>query len=320
MLAAHGFDRILIALEERRLAQTALMILLPGFLLLEYWSGEFPGRVIEVNPFYEQLAHEPDGTAIIQLPMGRGPSKHYLFLQTYHQQPIVEGLSARTPDEAYQYIRDNPLLLNWFENTPLDCNVLTGERVMPALNQLVVDGFQYIVVHHQEKEIPNLFAEYLPLEPVYQGSGLSAFKVADLKYQPPCPTIYARVTDLPSPEISTFITWDEKISLLGYDLPGIDPEANALPIALYWQALARMDESFVAYFHLIDPETGSLIAQADVIPRGWSYPTTLWEKDEVVEDTVLIPLENVPPGEYELRVGWYAADSAARLRPDSDQA
>jgi hypothetical protein len=251
--------------------------------------------------------------------MGRDPSKRYLFLQTYHRQPIVEGLSARTPTAAYQYIQNNPLLLNWFEDTPLDCSILTWERMMRALNQLVDDDFQYVVVHHSEAKVPDQYADYLPLEPVYQDSDLTAFKLADLRYQSPCPATYERVMDLPSPEISTSIVWDEKISLLGYHLPNIDRETKVLPITLYWQARTRMDESLTAYFHLIDSETGSLVAQADVIPRGWSYPTTLWEKGEVVEDTVQIPVENVPAGRYELRMGWFDGETGTRLTPVSDQ-
>jgi hypothetical protein len=320
MLAAYGFDRILLALDGRRTIQVALSFLLPALLLLEYWSGEFPGIIPNVNPFYEQLSTQSDDTAIIQLPMGRTASKRYMFLQTYHQQPIVEGLSARTPVDAYQYIHNNPILLNWLENTPLDCDILNWEQMVPAINQLVDDDIRYVVVHHQDDKVPDLYADYLPVDPVYQDSDLSAFNLVDLRYQPPCPTTYERVMDPPSPGISRFIAWEEKISLLGYDLPDIEPDATLLPIKLYWQAHSRMDASFVAYFHLVDLETGSLVAQADVIPRGWSYPTTLWEKDEVVEDSIQIPLENVPPGKYELRIGWYDSETGARLRPDSDEA
>jgi hypothetical protein len=30
-------------------------------------------------------------------------------------------------------------------------------------------------------------------------------------------------------------------------------------------------------------------------------------------------MENVPPGRYELRIGWYDEESGARLTPESDQ-
>jgi hypothetical protein len=319
VLAAFGFDRILIALEGSRRTQIALMIAIPGLLLVEYWSGEFPGVSVNVNPFFEQLSEEPDDFAIIQLPMGRTKAKRYLYLQIFHQKPIVEGLSARTPLEAYQYIHNNPLLRNWSAGEPLDCDTLTWDRIMSALDQLIDDNFRYIVVHHPEPEIPVQFANYFPLQPFYQDSQLTVFKVADLQNQPPCQTIYKRVFALPSPEVSTSILWDQKISLLGYDLPDVDPEVKMLPITVYWQANEEIENSYVAYFHLVDLDTDEVVAQADVIPRGWSYPTSWWAKGEVVEDTIQMLMENIPPGSYELRIGWYDEETGLRLTAESDR-
>lgn len=318
MLSAFGFDRSLSALEGRRRVQILFMLALPLLLLVEYWSGEFPGVSINVNPFFEQIAEEQDNFAIIQLPMGRYNAKGYLFLQTIHQKPIIEGLSARTPVEAYQYIRKNPLLLNWSSGESLDCGTLTQEQILSALDQLLQDDFRYIIIHHTKPEIPAQFANYFPLAPIYQDSRLTVFRVADLLHQSPCQAIYKRVFDIPSPKVSTSILWDQKIRLLGYDLPDVDPGAEMLPITVYWQANEDMENSFVAYFHLIDKETGDIVTQADVIPRGWSYPTSWWKKGEVVEDTIQIPIEGVPPGSYELRIGWYDEETGLRLTAESD--
>jgi hypothetical protein len=319
VLAAFGFDRLLIGLEGRRKFQMALMFALPGLLLVEYWSGEFPGVPSNVNPFYEQIAQEPGDFAIIQLPVGRGSSKRYLFLQTIHQKTIVEGLSGRTAVEAYQYIGSNALLLNWSRRDPLNCRILNRQRFISTLDELIDDGFRYVIIDHKDAKIPGKFAGYFSVEPFYQDSDLTAFKLADLRQQLPCPDIFEGGIDLPSPETSTSILWDQKISLLGYDLPNTEPGSEILSITVYWQALAAIENSYIAYFHLIDSETDSLVAQADVIPRGWSYPTDWWMTGEVVEDTVQIPMENVPPGRYELRVGWFGENTGIRLTPDSDQ-
>ena len=318
VLAAIGFDRLLIGLVSRRKAQIALMITLPCLLLVEYWSGEFPGESSAVNPIYEQIAQEPGDFAIIQLPMGRTKSKRYMYLQTIHQKKIVEGLSARTPDEAYQYIRSNPLLLNWSEDEPLDSCLLSRQQIILALDELIDDDFVYVIVHHSDSNIPFQNADDFSVEPFYQDNNLTAYKLADLRLQPPCQDIYERVTDLPSPESTTSISWDQKIALLGYHLPEIDPDSGLLPITLYWQALTEMENSYTAYFHIIDSETGTLVAQADVIPRGWTYPTSWWTAGEVVEDTVNLPMEDLPPGHYDLHIGWYNADTGSRLPPSSD--
>ncbi|MGB3713708.1 MAG: hypothetical protein WA996_04685 [Candidatus Promineifilaceae bacterium] len=80
-----------------------------------------------------------------------------------------------------------------------------------------------------------------------------------------------------------------------------------------------METSYVAYLHPIESETGLTIAQADVIPRGWSYPTNWWATGEVVEDAVKISMDNVPPGPYELHIGWFDEETGERLIPNSDQ-
>ncbi|MEE9580052.1 MAG: hypothetical protein V3V74_01895, partial [Nitrosomonadaceae bacterium] len=319
ILSAFGFDRLLRALEGHRIVKLALMFALPGLLLIEYWSGDFPGYPSNVSPFYEQLAHEPGNYAIIQLPMGRGESKRYLFMQTYHQKPIVEGLSARTPIEAYQYIQSNPLLAGWFNDEQMDCSLRNNDRYISALDELIGDGFRYVVVHHTKSDILLRYADSFPQEPFYQDRDLTAFKLAELRDQPPCPSIFERVFTPPSPEVSTSINWDQKITLLGYDHPVIDSDSEVLSIPVYWQANSEMENSYLTYFHLVDPETGLINAQADVIPRGWSYPTYLWAKGEVVEDTVKISIENVLPGLYELRIGWFDEETGARLIPDADK-
>lgn len=52
---------------------------------------------------------------------------------------------------------------------------------------------------------------------------------------------------------------------------------------------------------------------------GWSYPTSWWIQGEVVDDIVQIPLESVPPGRYELQIGWYDEETGIRLEPSSDE-
>lgn len=186
MLASFGFDRLLRILEGRRIAQLVLMLAIPGLLLVEYWSGEFPGVSSYVSPFYEQLSQEPGDFGIIQLPMGRGESKRYQYLQSIHMKPIVEGLSARTSNDAYQYILSNPILLNWHVGEPLDCGRFELNRFPSALDALIDDGFRYVVVNHIESGVPDRFASYFPLGPFYQDNDLSVFMLTELRDEPPC--------------------------------------------------------------------------------------------------------------------------------------
>jgi hypothetical protein len=74
-----------------------------------------------------------------------------------------------------------------------------------------------------------------------------------------------------------------------------------------------MDVSYKVFVHLIDLTTGAIVAQDDVVPRRWTYPTTWWERDEVVEDTVALSLDGVSPGQYRLLVGLYDPEAGQRL-------
>lgn len=319
LLAAYGLDRILIKQTGNRVRLIVLMMVIPGILLAEFWSGAFPGVSSEVNPFYRKLAQEPDDFAIIQLPMGRMPSKDYLYYQTVHQKPIVEGLIARTPHKAYGYIANNYLLQSWSRSRPLDCSIQSQRRIMSSLDELIDDGFRYVIVHHTFSDLPVDYLAYLVADPFYRDGELTAYRLADLRDQPPCTDRYQRVFDLPSPENVTSILWDQKIKLLGYNLSNVDRATETLPVTVYWQASTEMERSYISFFHLIDAESGVLVAQADVIPRGWSYPTSWWMAGEVVEDTVQIPVEKIPPGRYELFIGWYDEETGTRLQLSTDQ-
>ncbi len=116
-----------------------------------------------------------------------------------------------------------------------------------------------------------------------------------------------------NPESDYDVIWGDQISMLGYDLPAVDESDETVRITIYWQALRRMDTSYTAFLHLENPATGEIVSQADVIPRGWSYPTSWWEAGEVVEDAIQLPLEGVPPGEYQIFLGWYNMETGERL-------
>ncbi len=100
------------------------------------------------------------------------------------------------------------------------------------------------------------------------------------------------------------------ILLRGYDL---QLPAESLKLTLYWQAQRRMDTSYKVFVHLIDLTTGDIVVQDDAVPRRWTYPTTRWERGEVVEDAITLPLDGVPPGQYRVVVGLYDPATGKRL-------
>jgi hypothetical protein len=100
------------------------------------------------------------------------------------------------------------------------------------------------------------------------------------------------------------------ILLQGYEL---QHSTKSLKLTLNWQAQRRMDISYKVFVHLVDAATGEIVVQDDAVPRRWAYPTTRWERGEVVEDTIPLSLNGVPPGRYRLVVGLYDQSTAERL-------
>ena len=117
-----------------------------------------------------------------------------------------------------------------------------------------------------------------------------------------------------SPASPIEANWQNEISLLGYDLLR---EQDMLELILFWQAHEPISSSFKVFVHLVDLETGEIVAQTDAIPRNWSYPTNGWVPGEIVRDVIELPLSSSAPAKYELRVGLYDESTGGRVLVDS---
>ncbi len=112
----------------------------------------------------------------------------------------------------------------------------------------------------------------------------------------------------PAPPAS--LTFGGTIALAGLS---VERQGSDLVLGLDWQALARPAGDHTLFVHVVG-EDGAIVAQADVRPRGGSYPTGIWQPGEVVPDEVRVPLPaGLPAGRYTVYSGWYTLPDAARL-------
>jgi hypothetical protein len=100
----------------------------------------------------------------------------------------------------------------------------------------------------------------------------------------------------------------DQIQLLGYNLKR---DRDTLKIDLAWKALRDITANYKVFAHVFDPQTETIAAQWDAMPRDNAYPTSRWLANEVVTETLTIPLAAVPPGAYRVSVGLY--EPAGRL-------
>lgn len=117
------------------------------------------------------------------------------------------------------------------------------------------------------------------------------------RFAPQTPTFTA-----PEGLVAQTAVFGDVIRLVGYTL---EQEEDALRLTLAWQALEDGARDYTRFVHLRDASSGVLVAQNDAFPQGNSYPTSQWQAGEFVTESVTLDLSAVPPGEYEVVVGFY---------------
>jgi hypothetical protein len=101
------------------------------------------------------------------------------------------------------------------------------------------------------------------------------------------------------------VTFGDQMWLLGY---GWQVEEQRLSLDLWWQAQEVMGTNYKVFVHLYREE-GAIVAQVDTMPRGWSYPTTLWSRQEIFRDRIELSTRGVAPGEYRIALGVYRPET-----------
>jgi hypothetical protein len=108
----------------------------------------------------------------------------------------------------------------------------------------------------------------------------------------------------------------DEVSFRGYDLP----EATVRPggklrVRLYWMSVRTTDANYTVFVHLVDPATGSLLAQHDGPPVDGLHPTWTWLGDMqfFADEHVLDIPKGAEAGVYTLRVGMYDPITSERL-------
>jgi hypothetical protein len=137
MLAAYGAYAWMQRAPRWR---TAIAFACATLIVLEYIPAPLRLQTVEagaqISPVYLFLAQQPQGQAIVEVPMGRptfaDQDKYveYTYNAVYHLQPLVNGYSTFIPPDYYALVRD-------MQNFPTNATV----------NRLRRWGAQWVVVH-----------------------------------------------------------------------------------------------------------------------------------------------------------------------------
>ena len=116
-------------------------------------------------------------------------------------------------------------------------------------------------------------------------------------------------------ENQVYYDLDGKVTLIGYELTSPVDRETGLELRLYWQALSEMNEDYTVFVHWLD-EGGRILTQQDNQPRNGTYPTGLWDEEEIVEDLyhLTLPAEmSASQQPVRIAVGMYRLETLERL-------
>lgn len=191
-----------------------------------------------------------------------------------------------------------------------------------APGEVVVDSFNVQVQANAPNGIYTILVGlYLPVGqasvslPLLQNGQLSdvtsiSLGAVKVGATPPGLTIQAA-----RPQVSLRQTFGDPpgLTLLGYDLTSPPITNYQLPLTLYWRAETSIMLDYTTFVHVRN-ESGETVTQKDQPPLKGAYPTGLWSPGEIVADTIEIPWpQKLPPGKYEVVVGWYDPSTGQRL-------
>ena len=91
-----------------------------------------------------------------------------------------------------------------------------------------------------------------------------------------------------------------------------DPATRKIHLTLYWQDLAKTENDYTVFVHVLD-FSGKVVAQKDAPPLDGAYPTSIWDAQEIVKDSYDLTIPTDARGPFSIEIGMYSQPSLQRL-------
>ena len=230
-LACYGAMALCDALPKVRPPLIAAVLI--GLVAIEYYQPPRPGILSQQElAFLDWLGEEPADSRLIHLPMDSWSQMRYLFYQTLNGYPHAAGISSRTSNQAYHYIRGNYLLSTWLEKRATACSWRNLHQVLGALRQLEADGFSHVLAHRQlSSDSSKWAASFDGISAAYEDEFVSIYRLDDLRA--PCMRDYSAELASASPFAELFL------------MPSVIYERHGAAVSFHQSQAA--DEDFLSY-------------------------------------------------------------------------
>ena len=304
VLAGYAITHLESVLKHRLCSRLARWVVpatglaLAVLILFEYVSIPFANVKPHDLPFYRRLATEPGDFAILEVPMGRGYSKAYMFLQTIHGKRLVDGHVSRTPAQAYAYIRAHPFLSRLSLEGDFDTERCDVSRQLASLAD---SNIRYIVIHKVDVPGERLarWRDYLTVSPVYEDQQILAYATA------------------PAPEHSLrpdTVLGDGMALIRATVTPTCTTPGGSLWVDLRWTTVHTPSMDYTRRLGLFSADGEEVQVQSAVPCPGW--PTSHWGVNAVTIDRGMLQISPLlPPGTYTLRLSLLAGAGSQPITP-----
>ena len=275
-----------------------------GLIVFEYLGIRTSTLSISYSSFYNQLHATDETFGIYDLPMGfSGPAKFYMYLQTIHGKPIVQGKMSRPQRTINDFIDGDPFTKHLR---------LTKNRIHPELtvvsrhlDYLADAGVRYIVLHRDaqlEDRRPSdehwaAWQDWLMADPMYEDDRIAVYRT-----QPQYDRDFRFIRDLGA-EIGIVQSSEMPDSLM---------QGNVLELELGWGSREAPERDMKARLSLVD-EAG--VAQQSVkVEPCEDWPTSEWPSDALAVGRYQFQLDpHLPPGRYAVQVAVVGTGQPAAL-------
>jgi hypothetical protein len=120
-------------------------------------------------------------------------------------------------------------------------------------------------------------------------------------------------TTRPTPQVETHVTFDDKVELIGYDIPVEVQRGSEFVVRLHYRVLKPLGGNYRVFLHF--DGTGSRI-NGDHIPLAGKYPTNYWTPGQFITDEHRMSTSRLSQsaGYYQVFTGLWPGGEAGRMR------
>ena len=183
VLSCYGLSTIIGSYPAKHRA--GLLILCIALVSFEYFAEidqkVVSGRQLRFISWLQAQEDDHDSIRLINLPMGRRPSKLYNFYQSIAGFPQVEGMISRTPALPTITLSATPCLTRGATGSAIDAQVHNSAMYLSAADDLLKDGFSHVVLHLRENGAQQVRDSFALIPPAYQDRYVEIYRVQDLR-------------------------------------------------------------------------------------------------------------------------------------------